>query len=94
MDAFANDAEYSALLHEYYQLYRPLQKQYGLRSHIHFDLYGDNLIEIWEHSGSEKGLCVCRIKEESEKECYQRAVGELRNYRKKKGAKGNEKKAG
>lgn len=94
MDGFTNDSEYSALLHEYSQLYRPLQKQYALRSHIHFDIYGNNLIEIWEYSGGEMKRCICRIKEESEKECYQRAVEELKNYMEKKGTKEHEEKAG
>ena len=42
-----NDEQRRALIHEYYQIYRALQKRHSLREHSHFDIYGNNLIEIW-----------------------------------------------
>ena len=32
-----SDEEYSRVIHEFYQTYRPLQKRYNLRLHSHFE---------------------------------------------------------
>lgn len=50
-----NDEQRRALIHEYYQIYRALQKRHSLREHSHFDIYGNNLIEIWEYEGERSG---------------------------------------
>lgn len=75
-----NDVERRALIHKFYQLYRPLQKRRSLRYHMHFDVYGNNFIEIWEYEGEKKGRCICKVKEETEIECYKRAVELLESY--------------
>lgn len=46
-----NDEQRRELIHKFYQIYRPIQKSCGLREHSHFDIYGNNLIEIWEYKG-------------------------------------------
>lgn len=38
--------------------------------HSRFSLYDDGLIEIWEYRGEQKTRSICKIKEESETECY------------------------
>lgn len=75
-----NDEERSALINKFYQIYRPIQKSHGLRYHMHFDIYGNNLIEIWEYAGERRGRCICKVKEETETACYKRAIEMLISY--------------
>ena len=72
---------------------RPLQKSSGLRYHMHFDIYGNNLIEIWEYEGERKGRCICKVKEDTEIACYQRAIEMLESYSGKETVR-HEKRAG
>ncbi|MDO4292184.1 MAG: hypothetical protein Q4C65_03025 [Eubacteriales bacterium] len=88
-----NDEERRALIHKFYQIYRPLQKRHSLRYHMHFDIYGNNLIEIWEYEGDRKGRCICKVKEDTEIACYQRAIEMLKNHSGKEIVE-NEKRAG
>lgn len=74
-----NDEQRRELIHKFYQIYRPIQKSCGLREHSHFDIYGNNLIEIWEYKGERKGRCICKVKEDTEIACYQRAIEILRD---------------
>lgn len=76
-----NDEERSALINKFYQIYRPIQKSQGLRYHMNFDIYGNNLIEIWEYVGERRGRCICKVKEETEVACYKRAIEILISYR-------------
>ena len=75
-----NDEERRALIHKYYQIYRSLQKRHSLREHSHFDIYGNNFIEIWEYVGERRGRCICKVKEEDEIACYKRAIEMLISY--------------
>lgn len=75
-----NEEERSALIHKFYQIYITLQKSYGLRHHMYFDVYGNNLIEIWKYKGDIKGRCICKVKEDTEIECYKRVIEMLENY--------------
>lgn len=54
-----------------------------MRMHSRFSLYDDGLIEIWEYRGEQKTRSICKIKEESETECYKRATEAVENYIKK-----------
>lgn len=75
--------EYSKAARRFEAVYRPLQKKYGLRSYMHFDIYEnkDGLIEVWEYQGEVKGRRVCRVSEESDIECYRRAAEVLEGYK-------------
>lgn len=75
-----NDEQRRELIHKFYQIYRPIQKICGLREHSHFDIYGNNLIEIWEYAGERRGRCICKVKEETETACYKRAIEILISY--------------
>lgn len=88
-----NEEERRALVREYYRIYRLMQKQRNLREHSHFDIYGNNLIEIWEYEGEKRVHCICRVKEETETACYRRAAEMLYSYSRKDTVK-HEKKAG
>lgn len=75
-----NDEQRRELIHKFYQTYRALQKRHSLRENSHFDIYGNNLIEIWEYEGERKGRCICKVKEDTEIACYQRAIDLLESY--------------
>lgn len=75
-----NDKERSELIRTFYQIYRPIQKSHGLRYHMHFDIYNNNFIEIWEYEGERRGRCICKVKEETETACYKRAIEILISY--------------
>ncbi len=90
----SNDELYTAVIKEFYALYRPLQKRNGLRYHSHFDVYGNNFIEIWEHKGDQRTRCICKVKEEDEIECYKKAIDTLKSYGEKERSRGYEQKAG
>lgn len=78
-----NEEERRVLIHTFCQIYRQLQKRSGLRYHMHFDIYDNNLIEIWEYEGERKGRCICKVKEDTEIACYQRAIDQLESYSRK-----------
>lgn len=75
--------EYKEIVRKFYEIYRPLQKKYNLRYHMHFSIYEseDDLIEIWEYSGETRGKCIVRAKETEDIDCYKRAIDELINYK-------------
>lgn len=75
--------EYKEIVRKFYEIYRPLQKKYNLRYHMHFSIYEseDDLIEIWEYSGETRGKCIVRAKETEKIDCYKRAIDELKNYK-------------
>lgn len=86
--------EHSRAIHEFYQIYRPLQKRYNLRQHSHFDIYGNNYIEVWEYKGDVRGSRIVMAKEEDEAACYRRAIEELKSYENNRKDRSNERKAG
>ena len=65
--------EYKEIVRKFYEIYRPLQKKYNLRYHMHFSIYEseDDLIEIWEKRagsalyGRKKRKTLIAIKERS-----------------------------
>ncbi len=75
--------EYKEIVRKFYEIYRPLQKKYNLRYHMHFSIYEseDDLIEIWEYSGETRGKCIVRAKETEDIDCYKRAIDKLKNYK-------------
>lgn len=75
-----NNEERRELINTFYRMYRPIQKINGLRYHMHFDMYGNNFIEIWKYEGDRKKRCICKVKEETEIECYKRAIEMLKSY--------------
>lgn len=75
-----NNEQRRVLIHKFYQIYRPIQKSHGLRYHMHFDIYGNNFIEIWEYAGEVRKRRICKVKEEDEAACYKRAIEILIGY--------------
>lgn len=58
------DDERRALIQEFYQIYRPLQKIRDLRLHSHFSIYpnDDDFIEIWEYASDRRVQQIVRGK--------------------------------
>lgn len=76
--------EYKKVVKNFYEIFRPLQRKYHLRSHMNFSLYDDGLIEIWEYKDERKGKCILRVNETEDIECYKRAIEELKSYKKER----------
>lgn len=76
--------KYREMVKKFYEVYRPLQERFNLRSHMHFSVYDDGLIEIWEYRGEQRGKCVLRVKETECIDCYRRAIEELQYYKKER----------
>lgn len=85
--------EYREIVRKFYEIYRPLQKKHNLRYHMHFDLYDDGLIEIWEYEGETKKKCISIAREEKDIDCYKRAIDDLEHYRKEREEEEYERKA-
>lgn len=77
-----NERERRKAIREFYSIYRRLQKKHSLRLHSRFSIYDDGLIEIWEYKGDQRTRSICKVKEESETECYKRATEALISYEK------------
>lgn len=84
MEEEREESEYREAVQEFYEVYRPLQKKYNLRYHIHFDIYDGGLIEIWEYRGERQGKCICKVAGKVDIDCYIRAIEELKYYGRKK----------
>lgn len=80
-----SEDERRALEDRFYQIYRPLQKQYELRYHMSFDIFGNDLIEIWEYEMEKKGRRICKVEEDTAEECFRRAIDYLEEYKRRKG---------
>lgn len=80
------EEEYKEIVGKFYEIYRPLQKKYNLRYHMHSSIYEkeDDLIEIWEYSGEIRGKCIAMAKEKKEIDCFKRAIDELENYKRER----------
>lgn len=78
--------EYRQIVGEFYSIYRPLQRRHNLRLHSHFSIYpnSDDFIEIWEYEGGQRKKCVCKVREETDIECYKRAIEALQSYGKER----------
>lgn len=84
--------ERGALEDQFYKIYRPLQKQHGLRCHMSFDIFGNDLIEIWEYEREKKVRRICKVEEETAEDCFRRAIDYLEEYKRREGKKHEQRK--
>lgn len=75
--------EYTQAVRTFYEIYKPLQRKYHLRDHMHFSIYenDDGLIEIWEYKGENRGKCILKVRETEDIDCYKKATDELKRYK-------------
>ncbi len=83
--------EYEAAVRKFYEVYRPMQERYNLRSHMRFSLHGGGLIEIWRYREGTREKCILRVQEANDTECYKRAIEDLENYEMLRAGKAQEK---
>lgn len=76
--------EYGKIVGKFYEIYRPLQRRYNLRSHMCFSIYDDGLIEIWKYRGEVREKLIVRVSEPEDIDCYNRAIEELESFQKQK----------
>ena len=60
------------LIYEFGQVYDRMKKKRLMEAYRHFGIYG-NAIEVWEYKNGKKRN-VCRVEEDSEEECYRKAI--------------------
>lgn len=77
----ADDERRTAALHNFYTLYRELQKYDNLRLHTHSSIYekDDALIEVYRYQGEKKGKCVLKVTQEDETDAYEQATDQVRS---------------
>lgn len=87
------EQEFKKTIHDFYRVYRELQKHMELRSVTHFSLYTDNYIEIWHYRGEVKGKLLLKVKvqkgeENADIECYKKAAELIKNILREQEKKG------
>ncbi len=73
--------ERRALMHEFQQTYERMKKKRPIEERRHFDVYGNNVIEVWEYKNGKK-RSICRVREDGEAECYRKALEIMKLYNK------------
>lgn len=75
------DKKYKKIVDDFYDTYTPLRRRYSLRLHSSFDIFGNNMIEIWKYSGEKKVKRILKVEEDTSAECYIKATEILKQYR-------------
>lgn len=75
------EKKYKEIVDDFYDTYTPLRRRYSLRLHSSFDIFGNNMIEIWKYSGEKKVKRILKVEEDTSAECYIKATEILRGYR-------------
>ena len=85
-----NEEKHRELIHKFKKIYKQIEKICNVRYYKRFDMHGKSIIEIWEYEGNRKKYCICKENEESEIECYERAIGVMESFRDWKSCSGRE----
>lgn len=75
----SEDERRTAAIYNFYDVYRELQKYDSLRMHLHTELGGETLIEIYRYQGEVKGSRILRVTQDDEVEAYEQAADEVKN---------------
>ena len=70
--------ERMALTQEFRQVYDQMKKKRPMEANRRFGIYG-NAIEVWEYKNGKKRN-ICRVEEDSEEECYRKALNIMKLY--------------
>lgn len=78
----SKDGERRTLIQEFYRIYRQAKQTRNLLIHTHFSAYVNDhaVIEIWECVDGIRTRQLIRVREDTEEECYKRAIDELKHY--------------
>lgn len=74
-----NEKERKVLMHEFYRMYEQMEKRRRMGKRLYFSVYGNNVIEVWEYKKGKRSN-ICRVKEDSETGCYQKALEIMKLY--------------
>lgn len=75
--------EYRAAVRQFYEIYRPIARKYGLRMSSHFSIYDDNWIKIFKGEDTDRKQII-KSEEENDADCYNRATEALISWAKDK----------
>lgn len=64
---------YAAAVRQFYDIYRPIARRYGLRMSSRTLIYDDGWIRIYKGEGTDRQLIV-KIEEENDTDLYDRAT--------------------
>lgn len=74
------EKKYKEIVDSFYEVYTPLRRRYSLRLHSSFDVFGNNMIEIWKYNGEKKVNRILKVEGDTSEECYIRATDLLEQY--------------
>jgi len=72
-----NDEERSKALRCFYLIYNSLRKRRAIRYSGHFDLKGARM-DVWEIQNNGESRTICRVRAETEADCYRMAAEQLK----------------
>ena len=73
------DEKRTAAIHDFYKVYRELQKYDNLRLHTRESIYDEALIEVYRYHGEKKDERVIRITQEDAATTYIQATDQVRS---------------
>lgn len=65
--------EYATAVRQFYDIYRPIARKYGLRMSSHTSIYDDGWIKIFKGEGADRQQ-VIKVEEENDIDLYNRAT--------------------
>ncbi|MCM1183559.1 MAG: hypothetical protein NC337_09310 [Roseburia sp.] len=77
----STEDDYGKAVKEFYRIYRQLQEEHDLMEQSHFDINGNNCIEILEYESGKEKTCIVKITGDNPEDCYRRAAAELQKYK-------------
>jgi hypothetical protein len=63
---------YAAAVRQFYDIYRPIARRYGLRMSSHTSIYDDGWIKIYKDEDTDRQLII-KIKEANDTDLYNKA---------------------
>lgn len=63
---------YAAAVRQFYDIYRPIARKYGLRMSSHTSIYDDGWIKIYKGTGADRQQII-KIEEANDTDLYDRA---------------------
>lgn len=64
---------YAAAVRQFYDIYRPIARRYGLRMSSHTSIYDDGWIKIYKGEGADRQQII-KIEEANDTDLYDRAT--------------------
>lgn len=75
--------EHRAAVRQFYEIYRPIARKYGLSMLSNFSIYDDGWIKIFKGEGADRQQII-KSEEKNDADCYNRATEALISWAKSK----------